>query len=174
VLASPKPCVNVRAKRRDHRRSDVPRNLVMKGYLKNESDQRGGLPRLFSHRDLSFLYTAGYVIINDRSKDISISGGENISSVEVEDILYYKHPPCSSRRWWQTGFKLGRIGLSLRRTEGRPRKHRTEDQRVLPQPHVPRQYSEGRGVRDHPEDVTGEIQKFRLRKSCDSAKAILA
>ena len=67
-------------------------NLVMKGYLKNQkaTDEafRGGW---YHTGDLAVLQPDGYVKIKDRSKDIIISGGENISSIEVEDALY-KHP----------------------------------------------------------------------------------
>ena len=67
-------------------------NLVMKGYLKNPAatDEafRGGW---YHTGDLAVLQADGYVKIKDRSKDIIISGGENISSIEVEDALY-KHP----------------------------------------------------------------------------------
>ena len=67
-------------------------NLVMKGYLKNEkaSDEAfaGGW---FHTGDLGVMQPDGYVKIKDRSKDVIISGGENISSLEVEDVLY-RHP----------------------------------------------------------------------------------
>jgi fatty-acyl-CoA synthase len=67
-------------------------NLVMKGYLKNEkaTDEafRGGW---YHTGDLAVMQADGYVKIKDRSKDVIISGGENISSIEVEDVLY-KHP----------------------------------------------------------------------------------
>ena len=67
-------------------------NLVMKGYLKNEKATaeafRGGW---YHTGDLAVLQEDGYVKIKDRSKDVIISGGENISSIEVEDALY-KHP----------------------------------------------------------------------------------
>ncbi|MFA3918234.1 acyl-CoA synthetase [Ruegeria hyattellae] len=67
-------------------------NIVMKGYLKNpdatEKAFRGGW---FASGDLGVMHPDGYVALKDRSKDIIISGGENISSVEVEDVLY-KHP----------------------------------------------------------------------------------
>ena len=67
-------------------------NIVMKGYLKNEkATQEAFAGGWFHTGDLGVLDEHGYVIIKDRSKDIIISGGENISSVEVEDILY-KHP----------------------------------------------------------------------------------
>jgi fatty-acyl-CoA synthase len=64
-------------------------NLVMKGYLKNphatEKEFAGGW---FHSGDLAVVDPDGYVKIKDRSKDIIISGGENISSLEVEDVLY--------------------------------------------------------------------------------------
>ncbi len=67
-------------------------NNVMKGYLKNptatEESFQGGW---FASGDLGVMHADGYVELKDRSKDIIISGGENISSVEVEDVLY-KHP----------------------------------------------------------------------------------
>jgi fatty-acyl-CoA synthase len=67
-------------------------NIVMKGYLKNEKATADAFAGGWFHTgDLGVLDAAGYVTIKDRSKDIIISGGENISSVEVEDVLY-KHP----------------------------------------------------------------------------------
>jgi fatty-acyl-CoA synthase len=67
-------------------------NIVMKGYLKNEKATKEAFEGGWFHSgDLGVLDRDGYVIIKDRSKDIIISGGENISSVEVEDVLY-KHP----------------------------------------------------------------------------------
>ncbi|MCE8525035.1 acyl-CoA synthetase [Ruegeria pomeroyi] len=67
-------------------------NVVMKGYLKNpdatDKSFRGGW---FASGDLGVMHPDGYIALKDRSKDIIISGGENISSVEVEGVLY-KHP----------------------------------------------------------------------------------
>lgn len=67
-------------------------NNVMKGYLKNpsatEKSFRGGW---FASGDLGVIHPDGYIELKDRSKDIIISGGENISSIEVEDVLY-RHP----------------------------------------------------------------------------------
>ncbi len=71
-------------------------NIIMKGYLKNEeaSDEAfaGGW---FHSGDLGVMHADGYIQLKDRSKDIIISGGENISSIEVEDVLY-KHPAVSA------------------------------------------------------------------------------
>jgi fatty-acyl-CoA synthase len=67
-------------------------NIMMKGYLKNaratEEAFRGGW---YHTGDLAVVHADGYVKIKDRSKDIIISGGENISTLEVEDVLY-SHP----------------------------------------------------------------------------------
>jgi fatty-acyl-CoA synthase len=67
-------------------------NIVMKGYLKNpaatEEAFAGGW---FRSGDLAVMHEDGYIEIKDRSKDIIISGGENISTIEVEDVLY-RHP----------------------------------------------------------------------------------
>jgi fatty-acyl-CoA synthase len=71
-------------------------NVVMKGYLKNKKSTdaafRGGW---FHTGDLGVMYPDGYIQLKDRSKDIIISGGENISSIEVEDALY-KHPAVAA------------------------------------------------------------------------------
>ncbi len=67
-------------------------NNVMKGYLKNPSaTQKSFNGGWFASGDLGVMHPDGYVELKDRSKDIIISGGENISSIEVEDVLY-KHP----------------------------------------------------------------------------------
>jgi fatty-acyl-CoA synthase len=67
-------------------------NIVMRGYLKNEKATQDAFAGGWFHTgDLAVIDPDGYVLIRDRSKDIIISGGENISSVEVEDVLY-KHP----------------------------------------------------------------------------------
>jgi len=67
-------------------------NVVMKGYLKNATatakEFSGGW---FHSGDLGVIYPDGYIQLKDRSKDIIISGGENISSIEVEDALYKHH-----------------------------------------------------------------------------------
>jgi fatty-acyl-CoA synthase len=67
-------------------------NIVMKGYLKNpratEEAFAGGW---FRSGDLGVMHPDGYIELKDRSKDIIISGGENISTIEVEDVLY-RHP----------------------------------------------------------------------------------
>ena len=67
-------------------------NCVMKGYLKNKEETDKSMAQGWFHSgDLAVMYPNGYIQIKDRSKDIIISGGENISSVEIENTLY-KHP----------------------------------------------------------------------------------
>ncbi len=67
-------------------------NTVMKGYLKNPAATRAAFAGGWFHSgDLGVMHPDGYVEIKDRSKDIIISGGENISSLEVEEVLY-RHP----------------------------------------------------------------------------------
>ena len=67
-------------------------NTVMKGYLKNETaTQEAFRDGWFHTGDLGVMHPDGYIEVKDRSKDIIISGGENISSLEVEEILA-RHP----------------------------------------------------------------------------------
>src|SRR3546814_2736839 len=82
----------------------------MKGYLKNAKATQEALAGGWFHSgDLAVMDPDGYVKIKDRSKDIIISGGENISSIEVEDVLY-RHPAVlaaavvarSDARWGET------------------------------------------------------------------------
>jgi len=71
-------------------------NVVMKGYLKNPaSTERAFEGGWFHTGDLGVMHPDGYVELKDRSKDIIISGGENISSIEVEDVLY-GHPAVAA------------------------------------------------------------------------------
>ncbi len=71
-------------------------NIVMKGYLKNPAASREAFEGGWFHSgDLGVCHEDGYIQIRDRSKDVIISGGENISSIEVEDTLY-KHPAVAA------------------------------------------------------------------------------
>jgi fatty-acyl-CoA synthase len=85
-------------------------NVVMKGYLKNPATTAAALSGGWFHSgDLGVMHADGYLQIKDRSKDIIISGGENISSIEVEDTLY-RHPSVleaavvarSDEKWGET------------------------------------------------------------------------
>jgi fatty-acyl-CoA synthase len=71
-------------------------NVVMKGYLKNKTATAAAFAGGWFHSgDLGVVHPDGYIQLKDRSKDIIISGGENISSIEVEDALY-KHPAVAA------------------------------------------------------------------------------
>ena len=71
-------------------------NIVMKGYLKNpKASEEAFAGGWFHSGDLGVMHADGYIQLKDRSKDIIISGGENISSIEVEDALY-KHPAVAA------------------------------------------------------------------------------
>jgi fatty-acyl-CoA synthase len=85
-------------------------NVVMKGYLKNpKATQEAFAGGWFHSGDLGVMHPDGYIQLKDRSKDIIISGGENISSIEVEDALF-KHPAVQAaavvakpdERWGET------------------------------------------------------------------------
>jgi fatty-acyl-CoA synthase len=70
-------------------------NTVMKGYYKNEESTQAAMKEGWFHSgDLAVIHPNGYIQVKDRSKDIIISGGENISSVEIENIII-KHPAVS-------------------------------------------------------------------------------
>ena len=96
-------------------------NVVMKGYLKNKpSTDKAFDGGWFHSGDLGVKHSDGYVQLRDRSKDIIISGGENISSIEVEDALF-EHPG----RLWAHSFRNGTDrepahfdGLAERRASG--------------------------------------------------------
>jgi fatty-acyl-CoA synthase len=67
-------------------------NVVMKGYLKNkQATDEAFMGGWFHSGDLGVIFPDGYIQLKDRSKDIIISGGENISSIEIEEVLH-KHP----------------------------------------------------------------------------------
>ena len=103
-------------------------NIVMKGYLKNPSATEEAFAGGWFHSgDLGVLHPDGYIQLKDRSKDIIISGGENISSIEVEDVLY-KHPAVAvcavvgkARR------EVGRDARRLHRAERRRRRATAEE-----------------------------------------------
>jgi fatty-acyl-CoA synthase len=70
-------------------------SVGMKGYLKNrEATEEAFAGGWYHTGDLAVVHADGYIEIKDRSKDIIISGGENISSIEIEDVLF-KHPAVS-------------------------------------------------------------------------------
>ena len=150
-------------------------NIVMKGYLKNEkATQECFAGGWFHTGDLGVLDEHGYVIIKDRSKDIIISGGENVSSVEVEDILY-KHPAVlfaavvakPDPKWGEVPCAFVELKDGAKATEAEIiafcRSHMSGFK-------TPKAVVFG----SIPKTSTGKIQKFMLRSQVDSAKAISA
>jgi fatty-acyl-CoA synthase len=150
-------------------------NIVMKGYLKNEKATGEAFAGGWFHTgDLGVLDEHGYVIIKDRSKDIIISGGENISSVEVEDVLY-KHPAVLfAAVVAKPDAKWGEIPCAF--VELKENGHATEADIIafcraqMPGFKTPKAVVFG----PIPKTSTGKIQKFMLRNQVSSAKAILA
>jgi fatty-acyl-CoA synthase len=145
-------------------------NVVMKGYLKNKpaTDKafEGGW---FHSGDLGVIHPDGYVQIKDRSKDIIISGGENISSIEVEDALF-RHPAVEvaavvakpDEKWGETPCAF---------VELKPGASATAEELIAWCRKYLASYKCPRYVvlTELPKTSTGKIQKFRLR---EMAKAV--
>ncbi|SMC33482.1 acyl-CoA synthetase [Polynucleobacter kasalickyi] len=148
-------------------------NIAMKGYLKNpDATSEAFAGGWFHTGDLAVIHPDGYIKIKDRSKDIIISGGENISSIELEDILY-RHPAVLAAavvampdpKWGETPCAFLEIKSNSKVTE--------QDIIDYCKLHlagfkVPRVVVFG----DLPKTSTGKIQKFELRKLAGSLKAI--
>jgi fatty-acyl-CoA synthase len=145
-------------------------NVVMKGYLKNKASTEKAFEGGWFHTgDLGVMHADGYIQLKDRSKDIIISGGENISSIEVEDALY-KHPAVMAvavvakpdEKWGETpcAFVELKAGASASSDELMQwcRKH-------LAAYKCPRYVV----FAEIPKTSTGKIQKFKLR---EMAKAV--
>jgi len=148
-------------------------NITMKGYLKNPAATAEAFAGGWFHSgDLAVLQPDGYVKIKDRSKDVIISGGENISSLEVEDALY-RHPAVvSAAVVAQPDAKWGETPCAF--IELKPGAVATEDEIIthcrglLARFKVPKKV-----VFDVlPKTSTGKIQKFLLRERAKSAAAI--
>jgi fatty-acyl-CoA synthase len=140
-------------------------NVVMKGYLKNPSATATAFAGGWFHSgDLGVRYPDGYIQLKDRSKDIIISGGENISSIEVEDALY-KHPAVQAvavvakpdEKWGETPCAF---------VELKPGQNASADELIgwckknLAGYKVPRHVV----FAELPKTSTGKIQKFKLRE----------
>ncbi|MGD9844565.1 MAG: acyl-CoA synthetase [Variibacter sp.] len=140
-------------------------NVVMKGYLKNKAaSDKAFAGGWFHSGDLGVMHPDGYIQIKDRSKDIIISGGENISSIEVEDALF-KHPAVQAaavvakadEKWGETPCAF---------VELKPGKQATQDELIawcrekLARYKVPRHIV----FSELPKTSTGKIQKFKLRE----------
>ncbi len=148
-------------------------NIVMKGYLKNPDASaeafRGGW---FHTGDLAVMQPDGYVKIKDRSKDIIISGGENISSLEVEDALY-RHPAVLAAavvaqpdpKWGETPCAFVEVRPAVEVTEAELIEH---CRKHLARFKLPKKVI----FCELPKTSTGKIQKFLLRERARSTNAI--
>ena len=148
-------------------------NITMKGYLKNPTTTQEAFAGGWFHSgDLAVQYPDGYFKIKDRSKDIIISGGENISSIEVEDVLY-RHPDVLAAavvarpdpKWGETPCAFVELKFGVHTT---PEEIVTHCKKHLAGFKVPRFVVFG----ELPKTSTGKIQKFELRKRAGSAEAI--
>ena len=148
-------------------------NIVMKGYLKNAAATDKAFAGGWFHTgDLAVLEADRYVKIKDRSKDIIISGGENISSIEVEDALY-RHPAvlaCAvvarpDPRWGETPLAFVELkpGASVGAEE-----LVAHCRSLLAGYKIPREIR----FEPIPKTSTGKIQKFQLRERAKSSSAI--
>ncbi|MCP5284250.1 MAG: acyl-CoA synthetase [Burkholderiaceae bacterium] len=148
-------------------------NIVMKGYLKNPGASAKAFDGGWFHTgDLAVLEPDRYVKIKDRSKDIIISGGENISSIEVEDALY-RHPAvlaCAvvarpDPKWGETPLAF---------VELKPGADVTAEALVAHCRQLLAGYKVPKDIRFEPipKTSTGKIQKFQLRERAKSASAI--
>ncbi|MEO1493485.1 MAG: acyl-CoA synthetase [Pseudomonadota bacterium] len=143
-------------------------NVVMKGYLKNPAATHEAFAGGWFHSgDLAVMHPDGYVQIKDRAKDVIISGGENISSIEVEETLY-KHSAVAmaavvakaDEKWGETPCAFVELKPGTEVT--------AEDLIEFCREHLAR-YKCPRHVvfGDLPKTSTGKIQKFELRKRTD-------
>ena len=148
-------------------------NIVMKGYLKNPAATAQAFAGGWFHTgDLAVLEPDRYVKIRDRSKDVIISGGENISSLEVEDALY-RHPAVMAcavvarpdPKWGETPLAYVELKSGVTASAAELIGHcRT----LLAAYKVPREVR----FEEIPKTSTGKIQKFMLRERAKSASAI--
>ncbi|MGH8660238.1 MAG: acyl-CoA synthetase [Burkholderiales bacterium] len=148
-------------------------NITMKGYLKNEQATRAAFAGGWFHTgDLGVMQADGYVKIKDRAKDIIISGGENISSLEVEDVLY-RHPAVMAAavvaqpdpKWGEVPCAFIELKEGARATEAEIIEH---CRARLAHFKAPKRVEFGA----LPKTSTGKIQKFVLRERVKSASAI--
>ena len=148
-------------------------NITMKGYLKNpKATQEAFAGGWFHSGDLAVMQPDGYVKIKDRSKDIIISGGENISSLEVEDVIY-RHPAVLAAavvarpdaKWGETPCAFVELKEGAQVTGQEIVEHCRAS---LARFKVPRHVVFG----PIPKTSTGKIQKFMLRQQAKSASAI--
>jgi fatty-acyl-CoA synthase len=148
-------------------------NMMMKGYLKNPKATAEAFAGGWFHSgDLAVVEPDGYIKIKDRKKDIIISGGENISSLEVEDALY-RHPGVLAAAvvaqpdpvWGESPCAFVELKPSMEASEGELIAHCRAN---LAHYKVPTRVVFG----PLPKTSTGKIQKYLLRQRSHSAEAI--
>ena len=148
-------------------------NITMKGYLKNPSATEEAFRGGWYHTgDLAVMQPDGYVKIKDRSKDVIISGGENISSIEVEDVLY-RHPAVIAAavvalpdpKWGEVPCAYVELKEGRTATEDEIIEH---CRAMLARFKAPKRVVFG----PLPKTSTGKIQKFVLRERAKSTSAI--
>jgi fatty-acyl-CoA synthase len=145
-------------------------NVVMKGYLKNKTATQKEFDGGWFHSgDLGVMYPDGYVQLKDRSKDIIISGGENISSIEVEEALYKHHAVQAAAVVAKPDDKWGETPCAF--VELKPGVAATTDELVAWCRKHLAGYKCPRYVVfvELPKTSTGKVQKFKLR---EMAKAV--
>ena len=140
-------------------------NVVMKGYLKNkQASEESFKDGWFHSGDLGVIHENGYIQLKDRSKDIIISGGENISSIEIEEVLY-KHPSVLAvavvsmpdDKWGETPcafVQLNKKGAASETELGQWCRDNMASFKL------PRKFI----FEDIPKTSTGKVQKFILRE----------
>jgi fatty-acyl-CoA synthase len=140
-------------------------NIVMKGYLKNAKATAEAFAGGWFHSgDLGVMHADGYIQLKDRSKDIIISGGENISSIEVEDVLYKHAAVQAAAVVAKPDDKWGETPCAF--IELRPGRQATAEDIIawcrqgLASYKVPRHVI----FTELPKTSTGKIQKFKLRE----------
>jgi fatty-acyl-CoA synthase len=148
-------------------------NITMKGYLKNPKATQEALAGGWFHSgDLAVMDPDGYIKVKDRSKDIIISGGENISSIEVEDVLY-RHPDVLAAavvarpdtRWGETPCAFIELKEGSQTTAESIIAHCKKHMAGYK---VPRTVVFG----ELPKTATGKIQKFALRKQAEALDTV--
>jgi fatty-acyl-CoA synthase len=148
-------------------------NLVMKGYLRNpQATAQAFAGGWFHTGDLAVVHPDGYIKIKDRSKDIIISGGENISSVELEEVLYRHDAVLAAAvvampdaKWGEVPCAFVELKPGATSNEAEILEHcRTRVARFK----APKRVIFGA----LPKTSTGKIQKFLLREQVRSASAI--
>ena len=147
-------------------------NIVMKGYLKNPGSTAKAFEGGWFHTgDLAVMEPDRYVKIKDRSKDIIISGGENISSLEVEDALYRHAAVMACAVVAKPHAKWGETPLAF--VELKPGSSVTADELVAHCKSLLAGYKVPREIlfEPIPKTSTGKIQKFQLRERAKSASA---